>query len=577
MIDIGNPLKNENWSKIEDEILKAAISKYGIHQWSRVASLLPKKTAKQVKNRWDKWINPQIKKGKWTKEEDEKLLELIRSMPNQWTTIGPILGRTGQQILERYQNLIEEHLGEKKTVEKDVEEVEETEEDREMIQEARSRLLNTQGKKAKRKARERMLKESRRIAIIQKRRELKRLGISVSLGERKDKDNEIEMVETQEGYFEVENEKRTNLNEQKIFENEKSIKHTIKHGIRQEKLWETRKVRLVSDDLKKEEEKIFEDIDFLSNVERPTILLPKPLNAAIVPRNFLFSKSNKTYERSIELLKSVFHDDENKGVFNEINSDETDNLLVSKLIKNSLSKISSPVNNKKIKINSIGSDITKKNTKKTKFSSPTQINSNNYTQVNDTETDLFKELDLPFLKIEHNEDINLSDLEELDKLIFLEYVSLISSDKKKSNKKKQTRFVSEIQSKIAKLTAIEPPYVEITKDDFFFSKDLDNGIKNMQSEIVTFCNETQDLKNKLFVSLDFHLYLDKEKQLFQKIENSFLELNRLNMDFTLLNLMLKNRDTYFENELNDLSSDLNKVIIIESSAYEKLSFLSQNA
>jgi hypothetical protein len=32
----------------EDEILKAAVMKYGKNQWARVASLLPRKTAKQV-------------------------------------------------------------------------------------------------------------------------------------------------------------------------------------------------------------------------------------------------------------------------------------------------------------------------------------------------------------------------------------------------------------------------------------------------------------------------------------------------------------------------------------------------
>jgi hypothetical protein len=33
----------------EDEILKAAVMKYGKTQWARVSSLLPRKTAKQVK------------------------------------------------------------------------------------------------------------------------------------------------------------------------------------------------------------------------------------------------------------------------------------------------------------------------------------------------------------------------------------------------------------------------------------------------------------------------------------------------------------------------------------------------
>lgn len=51
------------------------------------------------------------------------------------------------------------------------------EDEKEMLSEARARLANTQGKKAKRKDRERLLEESRRLAVLQKRRELKQAGI----------------------------------------------------------------------------------------------------------------------------------------------------------------------------------------------------------------------------------------------------------------------------------------------------------------------------------------------------------------------------------------------------------------
>jgi len=49
--------------------------------------------------------------------------------------------------------------------------------EKEMLGEARARLANTQGKKAKRKAREKQLEEARRLASLQKRRELKAAGI----------------------------------------------------------------------------------------------------------------------------------------------------------------------------------------------------------------------------------------------------------------------------------------------------------------------------------------------------------------------------------------------------------------
>ncbi|KAF8825633.1 hypothetical protein HHX47_DHR6000316, partial [Lentinula edodes] len=51
------------------------------------------------------------------------------------------------------------------------------EDEKEMLSEARARLANTQGKKAKRKARERQLEEARRLAVLQKKRELKAAGI----------------------------------------------------------------------------------------------------------------------------------------------------------------------------------------------------------------------------------------------------------------------------------------------------------------------------------------------------------------------------------------------------------------
>ena len=59
------------------------------------------------------------------------------------------------------------------------------EDEKEMLSEARARLANTQGKKAKRKARERQLEDSRRLALLQKRRELKNAGINIKIINRK--------------------------------------------------------------------------------------------------------------------------------------------------------------------------------------------------------------------------------------------------------------------------------------------------------------------------------------------------------------------------------------------------------
>ncbi|KAF9264937.1 hypothetical protein L218DRAFT_958103 [Marasmius fiardii PR-910] len=202
-------IKGGMWCNTEDEVLKAAIAKYGKNQWARISSLLVRKTPKQCKARWYEWLDPSIKKTEWSKTEDEKLLHLAKLMPTQWRTIAPIVGRTATQCLERYQKLLDEaeakeneELGlagpdgdagpsaddvrrlrpgeidpdpETKPARPDP--IDMDEDEKEMLSEARARLANTQGKKAKRKARERQLEEARRLAVLQKKRELKAAGI----------------------------------------------------------------------------------------------------------------------------------------------------------------------------------------------------------------------------------------------------------------------------------------------------------------------------------------------------------------------------------------------------------------
>merc|ERR1712096_538732 len=99
-------VKGGTWGNTEDEILKAAVMKYGLNQWSRIASLLHRKSSKQCKARWYEWLDPSIKKTEWSREEEEKLLHLAKLMPTQWRTIAPIVGRTAAQCLEHYDMMI---------------------------------------------------------------------------------------------------------------------------------------------------------------------------------------------------------------------------------------------------------------------------------------------------------------------------------------------------------------------------------------------------------------------------------------------------------------------------------------
>ena len=250
-------VKGGVWTNVEDEILKASVSKYGLNQWARVSSLLARKTPKQCKARWSEWLDPGIRKIEWSKEEDERLLHLAKLMPTQWRTIAPLVGRTATQCLERYQKLLDEAEqkeagelglggpdgGENKApsaddvrrlrpgeVDPDPESkparpdtIDLDEDEKEMLSEARARLANTQGKKAKRKARERQLEESRRLAVLQKRRELKNAGINIKVTSRKkgqmDYNADIPFErKAAPGFYETEEEVLINEREREAFD-----------------------------------------------------------------------------------------------------------------------------------------------------------------------------------------------------------------------------------------------------------------------------------------------------------------------------------------------------------------------
>jgi len=70
-------IKGGVWKNTEDEILKAAVMKYGKNQWARISSLLVRKSAKQCKARWYEWLDPSIKKVPLSSQFPTSLLYII--------------------------------------------------------------------------------------------------------------------------------------------------------------------------------------------------------------------------------------------------------------------------------------------------------------------------------------------------------------------------------------------------------------------------------------------------------------------------------------------------------------------
>ncbi|EFC46449.1 predicted protein, partial [Naegleria gruberi] len=87
-------------------MLRAAVQTYGGKNWKKIAETLQNRTSVQCLHRWQKVLNPNLVKGPWTKEEDDKILQLVKTYgPENWSMIASHLpGRIGKQCRERWYN-----------------------------------------------------------------------------------------------------------------------------------------------------------------------------------------------------------------------------------------------------------------------------------------------------------------------------------------------------------------------------------------------------------------------------------------------------------------------------------------
>ncbi|XP_067856874.1 v-myb avian myeloblastosis viral oncogene homolog-like 2b isoform X2 [Heptranchias perlo] len=102
----ANKLYKVKWTSEEDERLKKLIKQYGKNDWKLIASNFSNRTDSQCQHRWLKVLNPELVKGPWTKEEDQKVIELVQKYgPKRWSLIARHLkGRLGKQCRERWHN-----------------------------------------------------------------------------------------------------------------------------------------------------------------------------------------------------------------------------------------------------------------------------------------------------------------------------------------------------------------------------------------------------------------------------------------------------------------------------------------
>ena len=99
-----------HWSKEEDDLLGALLEKYG-QNWALIANYFPYKPTARVVKRWMLKHNPQVKRSRWTPEEDQLILELFNQHGGNWELMSrEFSGRLPDSIKNRFYGTIKKRL-----------------------------------------------------------------------------------------------------------------------------------------------------------------------------------------------------------------------------------------------------------------------------------------------------------------------------------------------------------------------------------------------------------------------------------------------------------------------------------
>jgi hypothetical protein len=110
------------WSEQEDKTLISLVESQQRRSWLRISKLLGSKTAYQCYLRF-RSINPKLKKGTWDRSEDKKILAAVELYGFRWNIIAAeaFTNRNAKQIRDRYINYLDPKIKKDKfTVEEDL-------------------------------------------------------------------------------------------------------------------------------------------------------------------------------------------------------------------------------------------------------------------------------------------------------------------------------------------------------------------------------------------------------------------------------------------------------------------------
>lgn len=99
-------LKRGPWSPAEDVKLHLAVSAYG-NSWVDVAAMMEGRSNEQCRDRWNERLDPKINREVWTEEEDMMLMDAVKELgEGKWKAVSEKMGNGRKDSAVSYQCVV---------------------------------------------------------------------------------------------------------------------------------------------------------------------------------------------------------------------------------------------------------------------------------------------------------------------------------------------------------------------------------------------------------------------------------------------------------------------------------------
>jgi hypothetical protein len=107
--NINQRKEKSKFKELEDQKIINLVALNDKKTWDEIAKSIEDRTGRQVRERYKNYLDPEIKRGNWSMEEDQKLKSLVEQHGPRWAYLKPQFDNRSDIELKNRYNLMMRH------------------------------------------------------------------------------------------------------------------------------------------------------------------------------------------------------------------------------------------------------------------------------------------------------------------------------------------------------------------------------------------------------------------------------------------------------------------------------------